>query len=248
MVSRGLPLFPSLRSLNLAETPQVSLKESGELSFGPRGVFASFPGRGKGSHPVGRPRRPRGPLRAGPRAARPRRRRARLSMRAASPPPPAPPAPPQRRAALTEAAPAQRAVAAVQDRAQLAQQRRREVEQERVRRERTAGPAARRRRRPGHGSAAGDQGPVRGGMRSPGLSAPARCYYTTAEILLPRRPRLQNLPSPTRGRAPHDARRCPAEMPLGTPGLAAGSPLRLRGPPHWLLRSEQAFRPSGFGT
>ena len=131
-------------------------------------------------------------------------------------------------AALTEAAPAEGAVAAVQDRAELAQQRGRQVEKESVRRECPAGPTAPRRpRRPGHGCAAGDQGPRLGGMRSPGLSAAARCRYTTAEILLARRrPRRPPARSPGRaeGGPPVTHSAAPRRGPSGRPGLVSGSP------------------------
>lgn len=116
-----------------------------------------------------------------------------------------------------------------------------------MRRERAASPAAprRRRRRPCHGSAAGDEGPVGGRMRSPGLSAPGRCDYTTAEILLPRRrPRRQNLPSPARG-GPHMThsaarQRCPGGRPRGLPASAW--------PLSQALSFGQPFRCSGFGA
>lgn len=179
--------------------------------------------------PGGRAGRARAPRCPGPRrAARQRRRQVGQSVRAGPhQPPPAAPAP---RAALTQASPAQRAVAAVEDRAELAQQCGRQVEQERVHRERAAGPAAPRRRRPGHGSVGGDQGPGRGGMRSPGLCTPVRCRYTTAEILLPRpRPRRQNTPSRGPGRGgPHmtqsaTPQRCPRGRVAWPWGLTASA-------------------------
>lgn len=142
---------------------------------------------------------------------------------------PAGPRPPSR-AELTEAAPAQRAVAAVQHSAELAQQRRRQVKQERVHRERPTGPAVVRRRRPGHDSVAGDQGPGGGGMRTPGFCTPAKCCCTNAEILLTRqRPRQQNTPSPSPGMGgPHMTHsaslpRCPRGPTAWRRGLPASA-------------------------
>lgn len=127
---------------------------------------------------------------------------------------------PARPGALTEAAPAERAVAAVQDGAELAQQHGRQVEEERVRRELAAGPAAARRCRPGHSSAAGEQGPVEEGGEARPLRARGGQLHNRG-----------NSASTTAARpaGPRDAERAPR-----VPAAAGRAPRPLPGV--WLLR------------